>query len=262
MSDEITFLDLLALEKITGNTVVERFGSLINSSFFDAQNILGTLKVKGVIDFTTMVPGQNAITVTDAGKQLLAEAAEKAKSQFDQLDLSVLTQLSGGKRTLVDLAGVTNIRPKDMAMHLNKLVEQQFITADIRNGTVNIMLTEKGFLQVKAGMPVQAPTAQTPQQGAPAPMPTMQQAQPTTTQTPMPPMATQPIPAQGTGMQSVQPQTQPQGIQPQPGNGNGIAELEKELKATKVKRGKKITIVVAVIVIIVIVVVLLQRGII
>ena len=258
MPDEITFLDLLALEKITGNTVVEKFGSLINSSFFDAQNILGTLKVKGLIDFTTMVPGQNAITVTDAGKQLIADAASKAQTQFDQLDLSMLTQLSGGKRTLVDLAGVTNIRPRDLAMHLNKLVEQQYITADIRNGSVNMMLTEKGFIQVKTGMPVQAPAtpmAAMPQQGAPSPSPAQaQQVQPMAA--PVQPMATQSAQAQDLSMQ----QMQAQETQPQPGN--GIAELQKEIKASKLKRSKKLTILVAVIVIIVIFVVLLQRGII
>ena len=132
---------------------MKKYGSLINSSFFDASNILGTLKLKGLIDFSTVnFSGQNAIMVTDTGKQLLAEADSKAATAFDELDFAIVSQLSASKRSFVELAGMVNLRPKDMALHINKLVVQQYVSYAIRNGNLDIMLTEKGFLQAKAGM--------------------------------------------------------------------------------------------------------------
>lgn len=165
MASDITFVDLISLSRIKGDTVVEKFGSLINSSFFDASNILGGLKQKGLVDFTTTFPGQSALTVTDLGKATVAEADEKAKGGFDHLDFAIVTQLSKGKRSLTDLGGAVNVTPKDLAMHLYKLAEQQYISYEFRNATIDLMLTEKGFIQVQQGMP-----APQPQPGAPAPM--------------------------------------------------------------------------------------------
>jgi hypothetical protein len=172
MVEEFDFLDLMALTKIGQDTVVEKFGSLINSSFFDASNILGTLKIKGLIDFSTTFPGQNAITITDLGKQLINEASSKVSEPFDQLDLAILQQLSGGKRTLVDVGSAVNISPRPLALHLFKLTQQQYVSTTLRSGTVGMMLTEKGFLQMKQGMPTPAAPPQvatvqpTPQQAA------------------------------------------------------------------------------------------------
>ncbi len=153
MTDEINFMDLMALKKLSPDSVVEKFGSLVNSSFFDASNMLGSLKIKGLVDFTTAVPGQNHIAITEMGKQLLSDAEAKAALQFDQLDLEILKNLSGGKRSINDITSTLNIRPKDLAMHINKLSVNQFLNAEFRNGNMDLMLTEKGFLQAKEGMP-------------------------------------------------------------------------------------------------------------
>jgi len=153
MLDNITFIDLTALMRITPDATVERFGGLINSSFFDASNILGTLKQKGLVDFITQFPSQSAITVTDEGKKLIAEVQERAANPFDELDHTILTQLSKGNRTLVDLSANVNVTSKDLAVHLNKLSVQQFISYELRNGNMTINLTEKGFLRVKEGVP-------------------------------------------------------------------------------------------------------------
>jgi len=153
MPDEVNFVDLVALTRITPDTFAERFGSLVNSSFFDASNILATLRQKGLIDFTTSFPGQSAVTVTDLGKKVLADAGESARGDFGELDLTILTQLSNGKRSMQDLSGAINVRPNDLALHLYKLGQQQYLMYEFRNGIVTITLTEKGFLQAKAGMP-------------------------------------------------------------------------------------------------------------
>ncbi|MDE1810418.1 MAG: hypothetical protein KGH66_00015 [Candidatus Micrarchaeota archaeon] len=177
MASDVNFIDLISLSRVKTDTVVEKFGSLINSSFFDASNILGGLKQKGLVDFTTTFPGQSALSVTDLGKATVAEANEKAKGGFDHLDFAIITQLSKGKRSLIDITGAVNVTSRDLAMHLYKLAEQQYLSYEFRNGSIDITLTEKGFLQVQNGMPA-APA----QPGAP--QPAMQMQQPMPAQTP------------------------------------------------------------------------------
>ncbi len=181
MADEPNFVDLFALTKVTPDAVVERFGSTINSSFFDASNILGGLKIKGLIDFTTLFGNQNSITVTDLGKQLLDEAAKKAMEPFDQLDLAVVMQLTKGGRSPSDLAAALNLKPKDLALRLFKLQSQGYISAELRNGIMGISLTEKGFMQSKTGLVVPggqaAPASATPAP-EPPPQPQPEQAPP------------------------------------------------------------------------------------
>ena len=151
MQDTINFIDLVALSRITPEATVERFGGLINSSFFDASNILGTLKQKGLVDFITSFPNPSTLTVTQDGRQLLDEAHQKSASPVDPLDMAVLAELSSGRRNLPDLASGVNVTPKDLALRLYKLSEQKFLSYELRNGSVNMALTEKGFLQVKDG---------------------------------------------------------------------------------------------------------------
>lgn len=165
MLDTITFVDLVALSRITPESTTEKFGGLINSSFFDASNILGNLKQRGLIDFITSFPSQSAITITDQGKQLLAEAREKAASPFDTLDMEILVQLSKGNRKLEDLSAEVNVTAKDLAIHLYKMAQQQFISYELRNGNMGIMLTEKGFLRVKEGVPKPTPEMEAAQAG-------------------------------------------------------------------------------------------------
>lgn len=168
MSDEINFMDLASLLSIGPDTTLERLGSAINASIFDASNMAGTLKQKGLIDFTASYPGPNTVTITDVGKALIAEAEGKAASQYDELDDAILTQISGGKRIPVELQDTLNIRPKDLALRIYKLNKQGFVTYNLKSGGVFILLTDAGFLKAKASsatkpqtpQPVHAPTAQ------------------------------------------------------------------------------------------------------
>ncbi len=162
-AEEVNFLDLECLLKIGPDMVLEKLGSAINASFFDASNIAGSLKQKGLIDFTANYPGPNGIVVTDEGKKFIDEANLKSTEPFDNLDNEIIVQLSGGKRLPNELSAGLNIRPKDLALRLYKLTKQEYVSAQLRNGTVEIMLTEKGFLQAKSAP--QAKQAQ-PQQAA------------------------------------------------------------------------------------------------
>ncbi len=145
MVENITFSDLLALEKITPNTIVEKFGSLINSSFFDAANILGSLKIKGLVDYGTSAPGQNVIQITELGKKVLDDAKSKSAMEIDKLDIEIIHQLSSGKRNLVDISNSINVGQTDLAMHLSKLQDKGYVESGFRNGIVNLNLTDKGF---------------------------------------------------------------------------------------------------------------------
>jgi DNA-binding MarR family transcriptional regulator len=154
-AEEVNFLDLECLLKIGPDMVLEKLGSAINASFFDASNIAGSLKQKGLIDFTANYPGPNGIVITDAGKNLINEANAKSTEPFDNLDSEIIAQLSGGKRLPNELATALNLRPKDLAMRLYKLTKQEYVSSLLRNGTVELMLTEKGFLQAKSTAPAQ-----------------------------------------------------------------------------------------------------------
>lgn len=150
VSEDANFIDLACLLKITPDTLLERFGSAINSSFFDASNIAGTLKQKGLIDFSSNYPGPNGMMLTDAAKALIAEANAKGAEPFDTLDESILNQLSGGKRAPVELGATLNLRPKDLALRLYKLYKQNYLLYELKSGSVELMLTENGFLKASA----------------------------------------------------------------------------------------------------------------
>lgn len=146
---EISFLDLAVITRITPNTPLEKLGGLINSSIFDASNIAGTLKQKSLIEFSANYPGPNSMNVTEQGNALIREANEHSADSFDKLDETILQHLSGGKRFPSELQTTLNLRPKDLALRIYKESKQGFVTYDIKNGNVELLLTEKGFLKAK-----------------------------------------------------------------------------------------------------------------
>lgn len=247
MPEEVNFVDLVALSKIQPDTVVERFGGMINSSFFDASNILGTLKLKGLIDFTTSFPGTSAITVTELGKRVLADAEASSGNEFNQLDLTLLVQLSQGKRTITDVGGAVNVRPNDLALHLYKLGGQGFLTYDFRNGTITLSLTEKGFMQAKTGMPTK-PQPQAPPMAAQK-MQGIQQAQPTMqTMAAAQAMGVQQAEQQQVGVQQAAGQPAAQGEQPARPTID-INQLEANIRRAKRRRLYAILVVAIVLIV-------------
>ena len=262
MSDEITFLDLMALTNIKADTVVEKFGGLINSSFFDASNVLGALKIKGLIDFTTTFPGQSAITLTESGKRLIQDAGEKAKLPFDQIDMAILIQLSGGKRSFTDLSGAINLASPDMAMHLYKIAQQQYITPNFRNGMIDLMLTEKGYMAVNSNPEGQRATAEQKAEAA-----TQAAAPPGGTAAQLGGTAAAPIPLGKEAPQQAARYTAGQPVAGQQGSTNAAAmpELKDGLKAVeeavrKKNKDRNITLVLLVVIIAIIIGILKVTG--
>ncbi len=251
MAEDLNFVDLVSLMRIQPDTIVEKFGGLINSSFFDASNILGSLMQKGMINFTNSSVGQNAITITDLGKQTIKECEERAKSDFDALDFAIITQLSGGKRGLTDLGSSVNVRQRDLALHLYKLSEQQYVSYDMRNGSIDISLTEKGFLQVKSGMPK-------PQQ---AQVQEVQQ-QPQAAQESVAQPAQAHAEAQQAQMQAAQPQAEGAGAASAQEPSTDMKELEERMLRAKKRSTYMVIGVAAVIIIFVLALILIEMKVI
>jgi len=230
--NDITFLDVACLLKITPETTLEKLGGVLNSSIFDAANIAGTLKQKGLIEFSAAFPGPTGLEITDAGKALINELNAKITEPTDALDEEILRQLSGGKRLPLELQNTLSLAPKDLAFRLYKLSKQNLIVYEVKNGGVELMLTEQGFLKTK--------TAQAQPQAQ------AQQAQTTPGQT------TQPIEQAGIAAEVSAQQAQPQS-----------AATEQTVQGPKPSAGKKIVgITLLVIAIIIIIAVLFMKHII
>ncbi len=161
--DELTFTDLAVLEKIDENTVVEKFGTKINSAFFDAANILGTLKQKGLLDIKASFPGPSEVFLTDKGKMVMSLAKEKAAQELDRLDEIILQTIANGYKDPKKIEEKLNIRSSDLAYHLQRLAVQNFASYNFRSRNaasgnpslpllrVEFALTEQGF--ARAGYP-------------------------------------------------------------------------------------------------------------
>ena len=160
MGDEITYLDLLVLRKVDADASVEKFGQQINTSFFEAANILGTMKIKGLVDIQSSIGGQSPLVVTGTGTDALATAMQKAAEPIDSLDQAILKAIGGGARELGALTNTLNIRSTDLAYHLHKLKSQDYIDHDVRSAKVMLSLTEKGF--ILTGGAVIKPVEKTP----------------------------------------------------------------------------------------------------
>lgn len=160
--EDINFLDLAVLLKITPDTAMEKLGGMINASFFDASFIAGSLKQKGLIEFSNDYPGPNVISISQAGKGLIAEAEAKGAEPFDNLDMGILEQLSTGKRAPAELVESMNLRNKDIALRIYKLFKQNFLIYELKNGNVDLLLTESGFLKIKTQAGVITPAVMIP----------------------------------------------------------------------------------------------------
>ncbi len=146
MADEINYLDLIVLRKMDAESTVERFGSTINTSFFETANLLGTMKIKGLVDIHSSIAGHSPLVITGDGQDFLAMAMQKASEPLDALDKAALSAIGAGMRDLNSLQQALNVRGRDLALHLHKLKMQDYVDHEVRSGRVFLSLTEKGFI--------------------------------------------------------------------------------------------------------------------
>lgn len=161
--NELTFLDIAILKKVDAESSVEKFGSIINTSFFETANLLGTVKIKGYINIESSVGGISRVTMTDAGNSILSVADARSKEPVEPLDNAMLHAVAGGSRELDSLQQSLGIRSADLAYHINKLVSQGFMDYEVKSAKVYFVLTEMGF-NATGGVRVQQ-TLAAPAQG-------------------------------------------------------------------------------------------------
>ena len=92
VGNDVSFLDIACLLKITPDMTEEKFGGAINASYFDAANLVGTLKQKGLLDIQAGFPGPTSIALTDAAKGLLNDINVRSSEPLDALDSEILRQ--------------------------------------------------------------------------------------------------------------------------------------------------------------------------
>ena len=148
MTNNINYLDIIILKNIDDNSTVEKFGPIINTSFFETANILGSMKVKGLIDIQSSIGGLSPIVVLDAGRDVISMAIKKAAEPLDDLDYEILSNLRKFNELSL-LEKNLNINSSDLAFRLYKLKSGGYISDQVQSARVFISLTEKGFLTVK-----------------------------------------------------------------------------------------------------------------
>jgi len=158
----VDFFDIVILEKIKADpeSSVEGFGQKINTSFFEAANILGTLKVKGLISFEQSIGGQSKLELSSQGTWTLNLAEEKKESHLSKLDDRIMYVISEGVSDLASLHKEVNVTTEDIALHLYKLVKKGYVEYYIRSGKLYVLLTEKGFSRVGSILPDKPDTAE------------------------------------------------------------------------------------------------------
>ena len=141
---ELTFLDLVVLEKIEKDTHLDGFGGHINSSFFDTASLMGTLQVKGLVEIKSVI-GRSTANRTPLGDEMLHKAAEKSQEPLDELDHAILKTVAAGPNTFDRIKDELNLRSDDLAFHIYKIVQQGYADYEIKNTKLSLILTENGF---------------------------------------------------------------------------------------------------------------------
>lgn len=141
---DITFTDLVVLEKLEGEVSLESFGGHINSSFFDTAAVMGTLQVKGLVSISSAI-GHSTARRTKAGDDVLLRAIEKGSEDIDELDHTILKVIAAGARQQDQVSHELNVSGSDLAYHLFRLMKHGYMNHVIREGKVFLSLSEAGF---------------------------------------------------------------------------------------------------------------------
>jgi len=144
---QLTFLDLAAMLKIDDATTVENFGGRINSSFFEGANLLGSLKLKGYVEFTATV-GTNPVGLSEKGKNILLLLEKESEKEIGELEHAVLESIAEGYNKPDKVSSKLNVSEKDVAVNLYRLLKKGYLEHSFRNGKVTVVLTEKGFSSI------------------------------------------------------------------------------------------------------------------
>lgn len=148
MDEDINFMDVVLISRIDNETTLENYGGRVNTSFFESANLLGTLKVKGLVYFEQSIGGQSPVKLTEKAVTILNLLKERGEEKVSQLDLAILKTIIKGATNHVKIENQLNVASFDIALHLYKIYIKGFIDYTLRNGKLIIRLTEKGFKEI------------------------------------------------------------------------------------------------------------------
>ncbi|BCS90866.1 MAG: hypothetical protein ARM1_0323 [Candidatus Micrarchaeota archaeon] len=146
-----TFNELIALTRINDEASVERFSSIMNMQYFDASNLLGSLKAKGLIDFSSIsLTNASKIDITESGKRFFEYALSESTKDIDQLDIELIRRISNGTNDFNNLKKSLNIFETDLTLHLFKLFRKGYVNYSIADANNSYFtLTSSGFILLK-----------------------------------------------------------------------------------------------------------------
>jgi len=144
MANDLTFLDLIVLEKVQGDTVMETFFGEIGTSFFDTAALMGTMQVKGLISIKSGV-GRSTITRAPEGEKVLGFASSRVVEPLDELDHAIIKAVASGTNEFSRMQDQLNVRSEDLAYRFYKMTKQGYLDYSIRNAKTYFTLTENGF---------------------------------------------------------------------------------------------------------------------
>jgi len=157
MPSDLTFLDLVVLEKIQGDTVMDTFSGMIGTSFFETAEVMGKMKTKGIIDIVPTI-GKSILKRTPLGDSVLKQAETRIAEPLDELDYALIRTIASGVTEFDRTQEQMNIRSEDLSYRVYKVTKQGYIDYIVKNAKTFFSLTESGF---KIVGPVPKATTQT-----------------------------------------------------------------------------------------------------
>jgi len=145
MDGDINFLDVILISRVDNETTLENYGGKINTSFFEAANLMGLLKVKGLVMFEQSIGGKSPVKLTDKAVTVLNLMKERSEEGITNLDKAILNAIADGATNHIAIESVVNVASFDVALHLYKLYTTSKIEYTISSGKLTIRLTEKGY---------------------------------------------------------------------------------------------------------------------
>ncbi|MEM2974730.1 MAG: hypothetical protein QW112_03875, partial [Candidatus Micrarchaeia archaeon] len=144
MPADLNFLDIVMLEKIQGEAIMDSFSGMIGTSFFETAEVMGKMKVKGIVDIIPTI-GKSIVKRTPTGEMVLKQADAKVTEPLDELDYALMKTIASGVNEFGRIQEQINIRSEDIAYRIYKITKQGYVDYTIRNARTYLTLTESGF---------------------------------------------------------------------------------------------------------------------
>jgi len=145
MPADLTFLDIVVLERIQGETVMEKFSGEIGSFFLETAELMGKMKMKGLIDFIESGVSRSVVKRTVSGETVLRQAEMRIAEPLDELDHAVIKAIASGTNEFGKMQEQMNVRSEDLAYRCYKVTKQGYADYTIRNAKTLFSMTESGF---------------------------------------------------------------------------------------------------------------------